>query len=146
MAEYLSPGVYIEEIDSGPKPIEGVSTSTAGMVGMTVRGPVSGLPQLVTSFADYRRRYGAYLPDSLGNNRFLPHAVRGFFENGGKRVDIVRVEGTGNATAGAAPPPASVPALPRTCSAAARPLSSPPCAAWAWQCPPRSPSPRCGTG
>ena len=58
MAEYLSPGVYIEEIDSGPKPIEGVSTSTAGMVGMTARGPVSGLPQLVTSFADYRRRYG----------------------------------------------------------------------------------------
>lgn len=104
MAEYLSPGVYIEEIDSGPKPIEGVSTSTAGMVGMTVRGPVSGLPQLVTSFADYRRRYGAYLPDGLGNHRFLPHAVRGFFENGGKRVYIVRVPGTGNATAGATPP------------------------------------------
>ena len=29
MAEYLAPGVYVEEIDTGSKPIEGASTSTA---------------------------------------------------------------------------------------------------------------------
>jgi len=103
MPEYLAPGVYIEEVDSGPKPIEGVSTSTVGMVGMTVRGPSNGLPQLVTSFSDYRRRFGSYLPAALGANRFLPHAVRGFFENGGKRVYITRVLGAGNATADGAP-------------------------------------------
>ena len=40
MPEYLAPGVYVEEVDTGSKPIEGVSTSTAGMVGVTERGPV----------------------------------------------------------------------------------------------------------
>ena len=29
MPEYLHPGVYIEEIERGPRPIEGVPTSTA---------------------------------------------------------------------------------------------------------------------
>lgn len=101
MAEYLAPGVYVEEIDAGPKPIEGVSTSNAGFVGMTVRGAIGGLPQLVTSFSAYRRLYGGYLPTALGDHRYLPHAVRGFFENGGKRAFITRVPGTGNATAGA---------------------------------------------
>ena len=48
MAEYLSPGVYVEEFDSGSKPMEGVGTSTAGFIGLAERGPVEGLPQLVT--------------------------------------------------------------------------------------------------
>ena len=34
MPEYLAPGVYIEEIEIGAKPIEGVSTSTAGFLGI----------------------------------------------------------------------------------------------------------------
>ena len=41
MPEYLAPAVYVEEIDTGNKPIEGVSTSTAGMIGVTERGPVN---------------------------------------------------------------------------------------------------------
>ena len=41
MPEYLSPGVYIEEIDNGPRPIQGVGTSTAGFVGRTERGCVT---------------------------------------------------------------------------------------------------------
>ena len=40
MAEYLSPGVYVEEFDSGSKPMEGVGTSTAGFIGLAERGPV----------------------------------------------------------------------------------------------------------
>ena len=52
MAEYLSPGVYVEEYDSGATPMQGVSTSTAGFVGLAERGPVIGQPQLVTSFSD----------------------------------------------------------------------------------------------
>ena len=51
---YLSPGVYVEETDTGNKPIEGVSTSTAGVVGVTERGPAN-VPTLITSFGDYRR-------------------------------------------------------------------------------------------
>ncbi len=92
MAEYLSPGVYVEEYDSGATPMQGVSTSTAGFVGLAERGPVIGQPQLVTSFADYKRMYGGYLSEAAcGNNRFLPYAVEQFFANGGSRAYIMRV-------------------------------------------------------
>jgi phage tail sheath protein FI len=91
MPEYLSPGVYVEEVDAGPKPIEGVSTSTVGFVGRAARGPTEGLPVLITSFPDFRRRFGDYLPDTGGNDHYLAHAVFGFFANGGKRCYVRRV-------------------------------------------------------
>ena len=92
MAEYLSPGVYVEEFESGSKPMEGVGTSTAGMVGLAERGPVGGVPQLVTSFSDFTRKYGGYLSASLfGNYRFLAYSVEHFFINGGSRCYISRV-------------------------------------------------------
>lgn len=92
MPEYLSPGVYVEEFDSGAVPMEGVSTSTAGFIGMAARGPVIGKPQLVTSFADYQRTYGGYLSEAkYGEYRFLPYAVEQFFTNGGARAFIMRV-------------------------------------------------------
>ena len=100
MAEYLSPGVYVEEYDSGATPMQGVSTSTAGFVGLAERGPVIGQPQLVTSFADYKRIYGGYLSDAAyGGNRFLPYAVEQFFANGGARAYIMRAV-PGDAKAG----------------------------------------------
>jgi phage tail sheath protein FI len=85
MPEYLAPGVYIEEIATGPVPIEGVSTSTAGFVGLTERGPEYA--RLITSFLDYQRWYGGYIPDAS----FLSYAVQGFFDNGGQRCFIARV-------------------------------------------------------
>lgn len=92
MPEYLSPGVYVEEFDSGAVPMEAVSTSTAGFIGMAARGPVVGKPQLVTSFADYQRTYGGYLNEAkYGDKRFLPYAVEQFFLNGGARAFIMRV-------------------------------------------------------
>src|SRR4029434_10194165 len=84
MPEYLSPGVYVEEVDTGSKPIEGVATSTVGLLGITERGPVA--PTLITSFSEYVRVFGRYVTD-----RFLPYAVEGFFQNGGKRCFIMRV-------------------------------------------------------
>ena len=100
MAEYLSPGVYVEEYDSGATPMQGVSTSTAGFVGLAERGPVIGQPQLVTSFADYKRMYGGYLSQAAyGSNRFLPYAVEQFFANGGARAYIMRAA-PGDAKAG----------------------------------------------
>jgi phage tail sheath protein FI len=91
MPEYLAPGVYVEEIDTGSKPIEGVSTSTCGLVGVTERGPVN-VPVLVTSVGEFVRWYGGLLrEDDYGAHRFLPHAVEGFFTNGGKRTYVVRV-------------------------------------------------------
>lgn len=92
MPEYLAPGVYVEEVDTGAKPLEGVSTSTAGMVGLTERGPVN-VPTLVTGWADFQRQFGGLLPLRLYQTAtgYLPYAVKGFFDNGGKRLYIVRV-------------------------------------------------------
>ena len=92
MAEYLHPGVYVEEYDSGAVPMQGVSTSTAGFIGYAERGPVTGQPQFVTSFADYKRIYGGYLSQAkYGDTRYLPYAVEQFFLNGGSRAYIMRV-------------------------------------------------------
>ncbi|MDR2163250.1 MAG: phage tail sheath subtilisin-like domain-containing protein [Clostridiales Family XIII bacterium] len=92
MAEYLSPGIYVEEYDSSPRSIEGVGTSTAGFVGIAEKGPTTGVPQLVTSFADYLRQYGGYLSaHTHGDYRFLPYTVEQFFMNGGTRCYISRV-------------------------------------------------------
>ncbi|NOT63598.1 MAG: phage tail sheath family protein [Acidobacteria bacterium] len=95
MAEYLHPGVYIEEIERGPRPIEGVPTSTAALIGEAERG--STMPRLVTSYKDYQRWFG----DVFAPNKFLPYATNGFFENGGKRAYIARLVGDGATTASA---------------------------------------------
>jgi phage tail sheath protein FI len=85
MAEYLHPGVYIEEVSSGVRPLEGVGTSTAGFVGKTLKGePNKAL--FITSWAQFVRTFGDLSPDS-----YLPYAVANFFENGGKRCYVVRV-------------------------------------------------------
>src|SRR6185503_13542136 len=105
MPEYLSPGVYVEEIDAGPKPIEGVSTSTTGAVGVTALSPTSGKPELVTSFAEFMRKFGGFLaePDAAIFNSWalnqaeggrwwtFPLTVKGFFDNGGQRLYVKRV-------------------------------------------------------
>lgn len=92
MAEYLSPGVYVEEFESGGKPMEGVGTSTAGLIGLAERGPVEGVPQLITNFADFKRTYGGYLSENeFGEYRFLAYAVEHFFINGGSRCFVTRV-------------------------------------------------------
>lgn len=92
MPEYLSPGVYVEEFESGSKPMEGVGTSTAGFIGLSVKGPDKGTPQLVTNFADFKRKYGGYLSQAeFEDYRFLSYAVEHFFINGGTRAFIMRV-------------------------------------------------------
>lgn len=92
MAEYLSPGVYVEEIDNGPRSIEGVGTSTAGFIGMAEKGPIEGAPELVTTFNSFLRIYGGFLSEfTHGEYRFLAHAVEQFFTNGGTRCYVMRV-------------------------------------------------------
>lgn len=86
MPEYLSPGVYVEEVASGPRPIEGVGTSTAGFCGLTERGP--SRPKLVSNWGEYVRWFGDTIDTAVS---FMPQAVRGFFENGGRRAFIARV-------------------------------------------------------
>lgn len=99
MPEYLAPGVYVEEVRTGPRPIEGVATSTAGFAGETERG--STRPRLVTSWQDFTSHYGGYIDRTPFNrsNHFLPYAVRGFFDNGGQRVFVARVIGASSVAA-----------------------------------------------
>lgn len=92
MAEYFSPGVYVEEIDNSPRPMEGVGTSTAGFVGLAERGPAAGAPVLVTSYANYRKQFGGYLSEFTHEEfRYLPSSVEQFFVNGGTRCYVSRV-------------------------------------------------------
>jgi phage tail sheath protein FI len=93
MPEYLTPGVFVEEIERGPRPIEGVPTSTAAFLGETERGPLR--PRLVTSYKEYGRWYGSIFRDA----RYMPHTINGFFENGGKRLYVCRIVGDGATTA-----------------------------------------------
>src|SRR5690606_38768725 len=95
MPELLSPGVYIEERDLGPQPIEGVSTTTAGFVGEAQRGLTSGPPTLVTSFEDFQRKFGGFVSAMT-----LAYAMRGFFDNGGRRAYVSRVTGASGTAAG----------------------------------------------
>ncbi|HEX8475993.1 MAG TPA: phage tail sheath C-terminal domain-containing protein [Pyrinomonadaceae bacterium] len=83
MPEYLSPGVYIEEL-SGPKPIEGVGTSTGAFVGIAERGPVNS-PQLITNLTQFSNTFGGFTPKA-----FLAYGVQHFFTEGGTRCYVVR--------------------------------------------------------
>jgi phage tail sheath protein FI len=85
----LHPGVYIQEIPSGLRPIEGVSTSNAAFIGKAQMGPLNQA-RLVTNPQEFENAYGGYLADSS-----LAHAVHQFFNNGGKKAYIVRVAGAG---------------------------------------------------
>src|SRR4051794_16556137 len=95
MPELLHPGVYTFETSSGVRPIEGVSTSTAAFVGVADKGPIPGTilrngrmaeSVMVTSFTDYVRQFGGYRADS-----YLTYAVKAFFDNGGRRLYVIRV-------------------------------------------------------
>ena len=93
MPQYFHPGVYIEEIERGPRPIEGVPTSLPAFLGEAERGPIT--PQLVTSYKDYQRWFG----DVYADDKFLPYAANGYFENGGTQAYICRLVGTDAETA-----------------------------------------------
>ncbi len=94
MPEYLSPGVYIQEVDSGPRPIEGVGTACAAFVGFAPAGEANK-PVLVTSWSQYVEKFS---PDEEGGVRdphlpdaYLSHAVYGYFLNGGGRCYVTRI-------------------------------------------------------
>ena len=130
MAEYLHPGVYVQEVPSAVKPIEGVSTSTAAFIGVADKGPVPGTllptkrpaqPVLVTSFTDYSRQFGGFRNDS-----FLTYAVQAFFQNGGQQLYVVRVIPPAPTSPPSSPPVSAVAAATGTLGsgAAAMPLSA----------------------
>lgn len=98
MAEYLAPGVYVEEKSFRSKSIEGVGTSTTAFAGPTRKGPIQGVPEVVTSFGEFVRMYGGLenlsfaaaddgAPDVVN---YMAHAAQAFFNNGGKRLYVAR--------------------------------------------------------
>lgn len=99
MPEYLAPGVFIEEVSYRSKSIEGVSTTTTGFIGPTRYGPIDLEPDVITSLGEFERVYGDRQQLNFGNadddtkqkmDNFMWHAVRAFFEEGGKRLYISR--------------------------------------------------------
>ena len=68
MPEYLSPGVYVEEVSFRSKSIEGVSTTTTGFVGPARYGPTDMLPDIITSLGDFERVYGDGQQLTFGTN------------------------------------------------------------------------------
>jgi hypothetical protein len=103
MPQYLHPGVYVQEVPSAVRPIQGIGTSTAAFIGVAAQGPVPGTtlpsgrpaqPVLVTSFTEYTRKFGGFRADS-----YLTYAVQAFFQNGGSSLYVIRV----------IPPPGSPP-------------------------------------
>ena len=85
MPEYLSPDIFVEEGQSNRHTIERVSSSVAAFMGIAERGPV-GVPVLITSFAQFKRIFGGYMPNS-----YLAYAVDGFFKKVKGRCYVVRV-------------------------------------------------------
>ena len=95
MPTYLTPGVYVEEVPSGSRPIEVSPTSIAAFVGVAERGPVN-TPVSITKTDDYEATFGGYLPPGTGpGESYLAHAVAQFFGQGGSRCYVIRIAGSG---------------------------------------------------
>ncbi len=88
---YLSPGVYVEEVDRGTKPLEMVGTSTCAFIGECSIGPVNE-PIFCTNWSQFTKHFGDFQ-----NSEYLAHSVYGFFNNGGGRCYVLNV-GTGDTT------------------------------------------------
>lgn len=83
---YFSPGVYIEEVPSGPKPIAAAPTSVLAVIGTTQKGPINE-PRRISGWAGYQRIFGESVKGS-----YTAEAVYGFFANNGPAVYVTRVD------------------------------------------------------
>jgi len=135
MPQYLSPGVYVEEVPSSVKTIAGVGTSTAGFIGAVADGapmpPQPGKFQLDASNKPVLDAHGNPIPlpytlspagepqlitswetfknrfgDFSAANKTLAHAVYGFFNNGGTRCWVTRIAPSGVVSSPPGPPAA----------------------------------------
>ncbi|HEY4357326.1 MAG TPA: phage tail sheath subtilisin-like domain-containing protein [Acidobacteriaceae bacterium] len=114
MPEYQYPGVYVEEVGSGPPTIAGVGTTTTAFAGPTLMGPVAGapgtgVPSLLRSFGDFQNIYGGYgdlnlslpAPDPRKAVNYTAMAVKAFFDNGGSMLYVSRVHASTPGVTGA---------------------------------------------
>ena len=90
MPTYLSPGVYVEEVESGARPLEGVGTAVAAFVGLAETGPFNQ-PTLVSNWTAFADTFGGFVPGS-----YLARSVYGYFMNGGGNCYVVRIGQNGS--------------------------------------------------
>jgi hypothetical protein len=84
----MTPGVYVEEIERGARPIQAVGTSTAAFVG---RAPDSSVHiNEAVAINNWQQFVREYIPDNAESTD-LSHAVYGFFLNGGRRCYVVNI-------------------------------------------------------
>jgi len=104
--DYFAPGVYVEEVDRGSRPIEGISMSVAGFIGFTedIRGDAELFkPMLITTWDQYLQSFAKEGSDGFTDfDAYLPFAVQGWFLNGGGRCWVTSI---GTKLPGAEPPP-----------------------------------------
>ncbi|MGX7829345.1 phage tail sheath family protein [Actinokineospora sp. 24-640] len=105
-SSYLAPGVYMEEVSSGSRPIEAVGTAVAAFVGFAERGPLHE-PVLVTNWTQFKTTFGDFVPGC-----YLAHAVYGYFQNGGGVAYVVRVGASPTGAEGNGQAPTSRAELP----------------------------------
>jgi len=91
---YLAPGVYVEEVAGGSKPIEGVGTAVAGFIGFAEKGPFNQAT-LITNWTQFRATFGDFIEGA-----YLAHSVYGYFNNGGGVCYVVRLGSEGSGAAG----------------------------------------------
>jgi phage tail sheath protein FI len=109
MPTYLSPGVYVEEVPSGARPLEGVGTAVAAFVGLAEDGPFNQ-PTLISSWTAFTDTFGGFVPGS-----YLAQSVYGYYLNGGGNCYVVRIGQNGSADSAAkgARTPKALPAGPQ---------------------------------
>lgn len=109
MPTYLSPGVYVEEVDRGTKPIEAAGTSMASFVGISAEAGVKAIdpftgqlitlesrlnkPTLVTSWTQYTSIFGGFV-----SGAYMPDAVYGYFANGGGPCYVTSIRAVSEAS------------------------------------------------
>jgi phage tail sheath protein FI len=94
---YLTPGVYIEEVSTGARPIQAVGTSTAGFVG--IAPDPAARPHEAVAVNNWSQFVKIFAPEGTTSTP-LSHAVYGFFLNGGRRCFVVNVGAGGSVLGG----------------------------------------------
>ena len=94
MPTYLSPGVYVEEVDTGSRPIEGVGTAVAAFVGLAEYGPLN-TPTLISNWTQFTSTFGGFVTGT-----YLAQSVYGYFMNGGGNCYVVRIGDDGSSANG----------------------------------------------
>ena len=90
MPSYTSPGVYIQDVVSGSQTIDQAASSIGAMIGVALSGPIN-IAEKIGSWTEYIEKFAKGLASPFDANNYLPYAVYGFFQNGGKELYIVNV-------------------------------------------------------